>query len=109
MVLYNEEVEIDDDCVDLVCYFNKIGLVTEFCCSGHGKDDFCIMFNSEVKDNQIEEFVSIFSNKYDHTPFLGKFSKWYRKTSGVMGSTWEYRVKKISWAKQDFKTMKGYK
>lgn len=30
-------VEIDDSCVPLVSYFNKIELDTKFCCEGHNK------------------------------------------------------------------------
>ena len=43
IMLDGKEFEIDDECFDLVKYFNEIGLKTISCCSGHNKQNFRII------------------------------------------------------------------
>lgn len=76
---------IDEKCIPLVKFFNSIGLETQFSCSGHEENDngvFHIMFSEKVTDKDIENLIIKYSNKYNHSPFLGKFMKWVRKLSG---------------------------
>ena len=86
---------IDEECVDLVKFFNEYGLRAEFSCQGHPEDpmsNYNIIFHDSVKDSDIEEFLSKFTNQYTHNPFLGRFSKWARKRSGVIVYNWQYSV-----------------
>ena len=76
MIIRGNKVLIDKDCVDLVKYFNNIGLDTKYSCSGHGEDTFEIVFEDYITDEQMEGFISKYRNKYNHSLFLGKFSKW---------------------------------
>ena len=87
----NKDVEIDDNCVQLVKYFNSIGLDTKFCCEGHNTwEDYNIMFEDYITDDIIFSFIEKYSNCYDHTPFCGKFVKWARKMSGDIVTNWMY-------------------
>lgn len=44
---YGKIIEVDSDFVELIVYFNKLGLTTDFCCSGHksGSSSAYILFN----------------------------------------------------------------
>ncbi|QDY27049.1 hypothetical protein [Clostridium botulinum] len=89
----NKLIEIDDKCVPLVKYFNEIGLDTKYCCQGHNDyENFNIMFEEYITDEQMINFISEYSTKHKHSPFLGKFVKWYRKMSGEIVCNWMYIV-----------------
>lgn len=51
--------QIDEECVDWVLLFNKVGLTTKFCCHGEDAADnnYMIMFHEDVMDEQINEFL----------------------------------------------------
>lgn len=101
-----QEVDIDEKCVDLVNYFNSIGLDTRFCCEGHNEvDTFHIMFEDYISDEKIINFINRYSSKYDHTPFCGRFQKWCRKMSGNIVFNWEYTAKKQEHAIFDYEQM----
>lgn len=99
MIIRGDKVLIDKDCVDLVKYFNSIGLDTKYSCSGHGEDTFEIVFEDYITDEQMEGFISKYRNKYNHSLFLGKFSKWCRVMSGKMVYNWIYTAKDVRSAK----------
>lgn len=99
MIIRGNKVLIDKECVDLVQYFNSIGLDTKYSCSGHGKDTFEIIFEDYITDEQMESFISKYRNKYNHSLFLGKFSKWCRVMSGKMVYNWIYTAKDVRSAK----------
>lgn len=99
-------VEIDNNCVPLVKHFNKIGLDTKFCCEGHNKyENFEIMFEDYITDEQMVDFLNQYANKYNHSPFLGKFVKWYRRMSGKIVSNWIYAVDTVKQADIDYKRL----
>lgn len=99
MIIRGNKVLIDKDCVDLVEYFNDIGLDTKYSCSGHGEDTFEIVFEDYIADEQIEAFISKYRNKYNHSLFLGKFSKWCRVMNGELKYNWIYTAKDVRDAK----------
>jgi len=100
--LNNRIVAIDDDCVNLILYFNRIGLKTEFSCCGHGKTNFSIMFTKEITDEQIEEFILKHSNDCKYTPLIGTFNKWLRKLDGKLRYNWRYSCPTIEFAQEDY-------
>ena len=51
------------------------------CWSGHGKQNFRIIFDNSVTDEDIEKFLKDKVNKYKHSMFLGKFVKWGGKNN----------------------------
>lgn len=106
--------EIDELCIPMVKYFNSIGLTTKFSCQGHDnevKNVFDIMFEDYITDEAMIEFLELYSSKYDHSPFLGGFYKWYRKLDGKIASNWMYSVSygtpeiNQSYAEYDLKIM----
>ena len=101
-----QEIEIDDECVDLVEHFNSIGLDTKFCCSGHGKDTFEIMLEDYITDKQIEDFLLAntidYGNGYVHSWFSGKLQKWCRVVSGEIKYNWIYSAYDIDEARRDY-------
>lgn len=99
-------VKIDNKCVPLVKYFNSIGLDTKYCCEGHNPNEpFTIMFEDYVTDEKIFSFIKQFSNKYDHTPFVGKFVKWARKMGGEIALNWVYIANTQECAEIDYLRM----
>ena len=108
IMLDGKEFEIDDECFDLVKYFNEIGLKTISCCSGHNKQNFRIIFDNSISDDDISKFLNDKVNKYNHSIFLGKFVKWARVYSGKIVLSWMYEAEKIGFAKVDFKRLKQY-
>lgn len=71
-----KNIDIDPLCLPLIEYFNSIGLTTKFSCQGHNcslKNEFTIMFESNVSDEQIFNFILNFKNKYGHSSLKGKF------------------------------------
>lgn len=98
---------IDTGCVDLVMFFNKVGLATKYSCEGHLTSPYEIMFADNVSDEMIEDFLLKFENKYTHSPFLGRFLKWKRKMSGKIVDSWVYNCKGCTEARVDYETMKS--
>ena len=91
LIIRGKEVEIDNDCVSLIIYFNNNGLDTKYCCDGKNNNGtFYIMFEDYIEDSQMEEFLSKYRSKYDHSPFLGKFVKWCRVVNGKIKYNWMY-------------------
>ena len=88
--------ELDTLCIPMVKYFNSIGLITEYSCQGHNnklQNKFEIIFNKEVTDDQIIEFLSKYSVKYEQSPFIGYFYKWIRMIEhNVILRNWIYVV-----------------
>ena len=86
--------EIDEKCIPMVKFFNDIGLHTKFSCQGHNNtkmNDYYIMFDESITDDDINVFLTKCSNNMDHTPFIGKFIKWARKMNdGIIHSNWMY-------------------
>ena len=101
-----KKVPIDKCCVPLVKFFNENGLDTKFCCEGHHKyENFEIMFEDYITDEQIFDFLNEYANKYDHSPFIGKFVKWSRRMSGCIASSWLYAVDTVEQADIDYKRL----
>jgi hypothetical protein len=50
------------------------------------------MFDESVSDVDMMNFISKYSNAWDHSPFIGKFVKWVRKCSGDIISNWMYEL-----------------
>lgn len=87
--------KIDEKCIPLVKLFNHLGLETRLCCQGHDNDKsnrFYVSFENSVKGEQIIELLMNFENKYNSSPFQGKFSKWHRKIKGKIESNWFYTL-----------------
>lgn len=102
-----KEVQIDRACVPLVKYFNEIGLDTKHCCEGHKiGENFYIMFEDYIEDEKVIQFLDKYSNKYDHSPFCGKFLKWYRKLNGEIVNNWTYIAENKSYANMDIGKMR---
>lgn len=89
--------DFDEDCRYACDFFNSLGLKTKFSCSGHGVDDFYIMFDDTVTDNMIELFQIYAFNKCP----MGRFVKWKRLvypegtrslTGAVLWENWMYCV-----------------
>lgn len=66
---------------------------------------FEIMFEDYVTDEQIIDFLNQYANKYNHSPFIGKFVKWYRRMSGNITSNWIYAVNTVEQADIDYKRL----
>jgi len=87
--------QIDEKCIPMVKFFNTVELFTKFSCQGHDDrfgNQFWIMFSIEVTDLDILIFIDKYSNKYDHSPFAGKFVKWMRKIDNKIVSNWMYEI-----------------
>lgn len=87
--------KIDKKCIPLVKFFNENGLETKYSCEGHDRsfmNSFYIMFSDNIDDTDIADFIDKFSNKYQHSPFMGKFLKWCRKMNGRISYNWVYEV-----------------
>lgn len=72
--------KIDEEMHDIVYLFNKIGLKTLYCCSGHGHNTPYIMLNPEI-DHRMVFFI------WDmmHTSIRMESDYWVRDTSlGVL-------------------------
>ena len=101
----NYSDDMDKECIPLCNLFNSIGLTTQFSCCGHGESPFQIIFDDNVTDKQIYDFIDILSQERDHTPIVGAFLKWTRKVDGKISSNWTYQVDKIEWADSDLETI----
>lgn len=67
--------DFDEDCRYACDFFNSVGLKTKFSCSGHGLDEFYIMFDESVESYLIELF-QIYA--FDKNP-MGQFVLWKRR------------------------------
>ena len=110
--------EIDVECREMVKFFNENELITKFSCQGHNNKDqnqFYIMFSNYIADEDISKFIGKYSDKYNHSPFIGKFVKWIRKMDGDIVRNWMYSVSygdyevNQKYAKFDLETMKRVK
>lgn len=107
--------DLDEEVKEYLYFFNEIGLTTKFSCCGHdnfSRNSFEIMFADNLDDDLFIDFLYKLSNKYDHSPLVGKFVKWYRKLDGKIVSNWmyvvefgEYEVNQM-FANKDLETMK---
>jgi hypothetical protein len=103
-------VKIDKGCVSLVKLFNNKGLNTQFCCEGHKPEDkFYVIFENYVEDTIIINFIELHSKKYNFTPFLGGFYKWYRKVDKDIISNWIYMADTKEDADEDYQKMINYR
>lgn len=93
IIIDNKEIKVDVECVDLVKLFNQEGLKTKHSCQGDDRNDFNIIFDDEVTDSDMENFISKFKNEYGHSPFMGKFSKWCRLMNNTITYNWMFRAK----------------
>lgn len=100
--------DMDKECIPLCNLFNSIGLTTQFSCCGHGESPFQIIFDDNVTDKQIYDFIDMLSRGKDHTPIIGSFLKWTRKVDDKIVSNWTYQVDKIEWADCDLKSIKKH-
>jgi hypothetical protein len=69
--------DIDPGVVNLVDYFNSIGLPTRMSCEGHNKTNvsmFWIEFKKEVTEEDIEKFLNDLSAKYGSYALCGCFA-----------------------------------
>lgn len=66
--------DFDEDCRFACDFFNSVGLKTKYCCSGHGVDEFYIVFDDSVESPLIELFQMY---AFDKNP-LGQFVMWKR-------------------------------
>ena len=103
--ILGEPCKIDIECVDLVLMFNKLGLKTEYSCSGHGEHPFQILFSQDVGDAQMISFIEEISHGKSHTPIVGMFFKWVRKINGKTVHTWAYQAYSIESAAIDYDTI----
>lgn len=74
--------ELDEECIEFVKYFNKIGLETAMSCQGHNNSNmhkYWISFTKRIKDEDIRAFIDSFPRpfyaKRDGKQILGKFVK----------------------------------
>lgn len=88
-----KEIKIDIECINLVKLFNQVGLKTKHSCQGDAQNDFSIIFDDSITDNDMITFISKFKNKYGHSPFIGKFSKWVRLMNNKLSYNWMYTAK----------------
>lgn len=106
----NEWIQIDIPCVPMVLLFNseKVNMKTQFSCQGDDKlEHFEIIFDKEVTDENIVEFLCKFEEHYTHSPFMGRFLKWTRKLHGKIVSNWTYNCMTIEDACKDFEIIKN--
>ncbi len=81
---------IDEKCIPSVKLFNSVGLKTLFSCQGHKpSDDFCIIFDDSVTDEDVREFLIKVDNVTGH--IMGGFYRWERCHEGVILSNWQYK------------------
>lgn len=66
--------DFDEDCRYACDFFNSVGLKTKYSCSGHGLDEFYIMFDESVESYLIELFQMY---AFDKNP-MGQFVLWKR-------------------------------
>lgn len=99
-------IEVDEACVDLVAYFNTIGLDTKYCCDGKNNCGvFYIMFEDYIDDEKIEQLLIKYKNKYNHSIFTGKFSKWCRVLNGKIKYNWIYTAYTQKSHENDYKRL----
>lgn len=98
-------IPIDKYCVDLVLFFNKIGLKTRHSCQGDNTvyHDFNIIFEKSVTDEDIKNFLAPYLNKFNHSDLMGKFVKWGRYIGGKYCENWMYVAYDYGFATIDYK------
>lgn len=98
--------DMDSDCVQLCDLFNSLGLTTKYSCCGHNEQNFCIMFQDEINEAFIKEFLQHISLHKEHTPLVGGLKYWLRKVDGKIKGNWEYIASTISEANIDATTIR---
>lgn len=93
--------ELDEECIDFVKYFNKVGLETAMCCQGHNSNNmhkYWISFTKNIKDEDISNFINKFPRPFyarrDGKQVLGKFIKinFGLSIEGEDLSRWRYEL-----------------
>lgn len=98
--------DMDSDCVQLCDLFNSLGLTTKYSCCGHNEQNFCIMFQDEINEAFIKEFLQHISLHKEYTPLVGGLKYWLRKVDGKIKGNWEYVASTISEANIDATTIR---
>lgn len=77
----------------MVKYFNEIGLTTKYSCQGVDGDElFEIMFEDNVTDDMITDFINTQMPKFNYDCMHGAFYKWIRRCHHeVFFSNWLYQ------------------
>lgn len=83
--------EIDEEMHDIIYLFNKLGLKTQYCCSGHNRYKPYIMFDTNVKFSMAEE-ISKLEQIYPRM----KVHYWQRSTSIGFLENWMMEFKDIN-------------
>ena len=106
---------IDEECTDMVRFFNDYGLKTQFSCQGHEDEidnTYFIIFDDCVSDEDIENFILPFEGI--DSRLRGSFVKWVRKLDGKVKYNWQYQITctdektNYKWAKEDLSIFKKY-
>ena len=95
-----EDIVVDQECAEMVLFFNEVGLKTRMCCQGHEKPIFRIWFNVEdeiVKDfiEKTAQWTEVFIRKANDE---GTEFETYRAPRGLRG--WIY--KRYWWPKGEY-------
>ena len=82
----NKIIKIDRQCYEIVKYFNNIGLKTRYCCNGHYEQGLYVIFDDNITDKNIEDFI-------EETEGVGggNFFKWTRMLDDKISSNWTYQ------------------
>lgn len=94
--------EIDKHCVELVTWFNKIGLKTVASCQGDEHSFYHVLFSEEVTDEDIDELLLMFYKEYGIVQHYGSFEKWKRCFNGNIITSWKYTCRTIEKAYADY-------
>ena len=99
IIINDEAIELDYNCIDLVNFYNSVGLKTKFCCEGHknsnvsGVCKFYIMFDVCVKDKHIKEFLFKYKDLHNKASFCSiNYYKWFRLHKNKLLSNWVFHV-----------------
>lgn len=98
--------DMDSECIQLCDLFNSLGLTTKYSCCGHNEQEFYVVFQDEINETIIKEFLQYISLHKKHTPLVGGLKYWLRKVDGKIKGNWEYVVSTISGANTDAFTIR---
>ena len=106
MNIDGKKVLIDVDCVNMVKMFNRMNITTQYCCSGHNRNDkdFYIAFSPTVSDCQILDLICMFDDAIEfYNNLNGRFIKYIGESRiGKLDSCWCYRVANMEMANEDY-------
>ena len=88
IILNGKRVSIDIGCIELVQFFNRVGLTTKFSCENQN-GRFVIMFSDDIQDKDIEGFIDKTEKHNKNSLQMGSFKKWTRKLNGDIKSNWQ--------------------